>query len=463
MAAVRFSVVIPTRERAATLRHALRTCLDQNFDDFEVVVSDNAGSSATRAAVEEFAGPKVRYVRTPELLAMSSNWDFAVAQARGEYVVLIGDDDGLLPHALAELDALTRERKARVVRWEPAYYTWPSFALPGESDYLRVPLGRGVRELSGLDTIRSVIGFRLPYAALPMLYNAAVHRAVLDELRAKVGRVFPHSVPDVYSGFAVAAVAGRFLSTDIPMSISGQSGASNGIATLFNRGRSAIDREFRDLNAKEGLLPDPRIPDLPVFPHVPVADAFAFARRNLFPDEAVDLDRRQFAEGCVANLRVATEEDWREGLRRLRESLADDPATFAWFDAELANRPFPGPLPSRLKPARMGFDGEFLHLNAAEFGVTDVTAAAGLCDHILNYRADGVAYRGLLVQELRRVNAERQQLIDQLQVECEARLAVIRDLDARLREATRGGPLKRAARWVKRRFTALRVAAMAGR
>ncbi|HVL16189.1 MAG TPA: hypothetical protein VM529_26695, partial [Gemmata sp.] len=135
----------------------------------------------------------------------------------------------------------------------------------------------------------------------------------------------------------------------------------------------------------------------------------------------------------------------------------------AWFDAELANRPFPGPLPSRLKPARMGFDGEFLHLNAAEFGVTDVTAAARLCDHILNYRADGVAYRGLLEQELRRVNAERQQLIDQLQVECEARLAVIRDLDARLREATRGGPLKRAARWVKRRLTALRVAAMAGR
>jgi hypothetical protein len=104
----------------------------------------------------------------------------------------------------------------------------------------------------------------------------------------------------------------------------------------------------------------------------------------------------------------------------------------------------------------MGFDGEFLHLNAVEFGVSDVTKAAKLCDHILNYRFSGVAYRGVLVQELRRINAERQLVIDRLQVECEKRLAVIHDLDARLREALRGGPFKRAARWMKRRVMGLK-------
>ena len=449
MAAVKFSVVIPTRERAATLRHSLRTCLDQKFDDYEIIVSDNDGSPATKAVVDEVACAKVRYVRTPGLLAMSSNWDFAVSHARGEYVILIGDDDGLLPHALPELDRLTRERDAKVVRWEPAYYTWPSFALPGHADYLRVPLGRGVRELVGIDVIRTVISFEISYSALPMLYNAAVHRSILEELRAKTGRVLPHPVPDVYSGFAIAAVAGRYLSTDIPMSIAGQSGGSNGIAVLFNRGCSAIDREFRELNAKEGMLPDPRIPDLPVFPHVPVADSFAFAKRKLFPDADVELDRREFVAGCVANLRVHNAGDWDEALRRLRESLADDPAAQEWFDAELAHAPFREPPPARLRPKRMGFDGEFLHLHAPQFGVSDVASAARLCDHILNYRANGVAYRGALVQELRRVNAERQQVIDRLQAECEARLAVINDLDARLREALRGGPLRRAARWLK--------------
>ncbi|HSQ54984.1 MAG TPA: glycosyltransferase family 2 protein, partial [Gemmata sp.] len=279
MAAVRFSVVIPTRERAETLRYALHTCLDQKFDDYEIVVSDNDSSPATREVVAEAKSAKVRYFRTPRLLAMSSNWDFAVSQARGEYVILIGDDDALLPHALAELDKLFREQKARVIRWEAAFYTWPSFVLKGQENYIRVPMGRALREVAGLDVIRAVIGFLTPYTALPMLYNASVHRSILDELRANTGRVFPHPVPDIYSGFAIAAVAGNFLTTDVPMSIAGQSGASNGIATLFHRGASPIDREFRDLNAREGFHSDPRIPELPAFPHVPVADAFSFAKR----------------------------------------------------------------------------------------------------------------------------------------------------------------------------------------
>ena len=219
MAAVKFSVVIPTRERATTLRHALRTCLDQNFDDYEVVVSDNDSSPATKAVIDEAASRRVRYVRSPGLLAMSSNWDFAVSHARGEYVILIGDDDGLLPHALAEVDRITREHDAKVVRWTQVYYTWPSFALPGQADYLRVPLGRGLAEVASLDLIRAVIGFRLPYTALPMLYNAAVHRSVLDEL-PKTGRVFPHPVPDVYWARRRRG-RGAILLDRAPMSVSG--------------------------------------------------------------------------------------------------------------------------------------------------------------------------------------------------------------------------------------------------
>lgn len=459
MATVKFSVVIPTRERAATLKHALRTCLNQNFDDYEIIVSDNDSSPPTKAVVDEAASTKVRYVRTPGPLAMSSNWDFAVSHARGEYVLLIGDDDGLLPHALAELDRLTREQSANVVRWDPAYYTWPSFAIPDQADYLRVPLGRGLREVTAIDTIRAVIGFRTLYTALPMFYNAVIHRSILDTLRQKTGRVFPHPVPDVYSGFAVAAVAGRYFSTDVPMSVAGQSGASNGIAVLFNRGRSAIDREFRDLNAKEGLHSDPRIPDLPVFPHVPVADSFIFAKAKLFPDSEVDLDRKQFVSGCVANLRVATESQWHEGMQLLRESLADEPALQAWFDAELANTPFRELPPPRLRAERLGFDGEYLHLNAAEFGVANVADAAELCEQLLNCRREGARFAGPLLQELRRALADRQHVIEKLEAECAIRLAKIEELDARLRAALRGGPLKRLARWVKHRINALKPVA----
>ena len=43
----RFSIVMPTRNRAALLPWAIRSALEQRFDDFEVVVSDNASSDRT--------------------------------------------------------------------------------------------------------------------------------------------------------------------------------------------------------------------------------------------------------------------------------------------------------------------------------------------------------------------------------------------------------------------------------
>lgn len=495
---VRFSVVIPTRERAETLRFALRTCLEQSFDDYEIVVSDNFSSPATRAVVEEAASPRVRYVRTSEPVAMSTSWEFAVSHARGEYVTLIGDDDGLLPHALGELDRVARETGTKAIRWDPAFYTWPNVALPGQGNYLRLPFGCAMAERDGRAAIREVIAFREFYTALPMLYNSAVHRDVLADLRRLTGRVFPHPIPDVYSGFAIAHAAGRYISTTVPMSVSGQSGASNGIATLFNRGRNAIDAEFHALNARDGLRSEPTVPDLPAFPHVVVADSFAFAKRTLFPDLAADIDRRALSVACVVGSRVA-EADWPAALATVREALADLPEEQAWFDAELAATPFRAPPAVQMRPSRLGFDGTYLHLDAAAFGVIDVAAAARLCEQLLNYRDQPVPYSpeddrhvaAMKIAELAFVCDERERAIlwlhltssellqsthalrqsqsellqsrsellaavNRLQGTCEEREQIIRrvgaqsrDLDQRLREERRWS-LKRPFRVAKR-------------
>ncbi len=391
MSTVKFSVVIPTRERAETLRFALGSCLDQSFDDYEVIVSDNFSSAPTREVAEAAGSPRVRYVRTPEPLALSRSWEFAVAHARGEYVLLIGDDDGLLPHALRELDAILTRTGARAVRWDAAFYTWPAVALPGQGNYLRVPMSRSLTARDGGDAIRQAVAFRDLYTELPMLYNAAVRRDVLAELRTRTGCVFPHRYPDVYSGLAVAYVAGRFLSAGVPMTVSGLSAASTGVATLFGRGRNPIDDEFHALNARDGFRPEPRVPDLPVFPQVPVADAFAFAKRVLFPELDADVDRTALARACVARTRVS-ESDWPAALGAVRAALSDSEELRAWFDRELADTPYRAPEPVELRPAALGFDGTYLHLDAAALGVRDVAAAARLCEHLLDYRHRPVEY-----------------------------------------------------------------------
>src|SRR5579872_799963 len=285
MAALKFSVVVPTRERAETLRHCLRTCLDQDFQDYEVIVSDNDGSPPTRAVVDEIGSQKVKYVRTPRALSLASSWDFAVSHARGEYVLLIGDDDGLLPHCLVELDKITRESKQKVIRWDAAFYTWPNCALPGQGDYLRIPLQIGSGEIDAIAAIRDVITFRQLYTILPMIYNSAVHRDVLETIRGKSRRLFSNRYADIYSGFTTAHVAGRYLSLDMPMSVSGQSSASTGVAVFFFRNLSPIDREFQELNRQETIQDHHQLPELTIFPHTAVVESFLEAKQVFFPND----------------------------------------------------------------------------------------------------------------------------------------------------------------------------------
>ena len=96
-----FSIVIPTRARPDTLRHALRTVLAQTDGDFEVIVHESGDDPATAATVAEFDDPRVRFFKTGEPMRMTENWERALAHVRGDYVLFIGDDDGLLPDACA--------------------------------------------------------------------------------------------------------------------------------------------------------------------------------------------------------------------------------------------------------------------------------------------------------------------------------------------------------------------------
>ena len=95
-----FSIVMPTRNRAKTLEYAIQTALFQDFDDYEVVVADDASEDNTADVVRSHANEKIRYVRTPRPLGISKNFEFGLSQSRGIYTLMQGDDDGFLPTTL---------------------------------------------------------------------------------------------------------------------------------------------------------------------------------------------------------------------------------------------------------------------------------------------------------------------------------------------------------------------------
>lgn len=97
------SVAVPTYNRAALLRDAVSSILAQSYATLEVLIGDNSSADETPAVVASFTDPRVRAVRHATNLGMVGNWNVLRTMARGEFFLLLSDDDLLEPDALARL------------------------------------------------------------------------------------------------------------------------------------------------------------------------------------------------------------------------------------------------------------------------------------------------------------------------------------------------------------------------
>ena len=91
------SIIIPTRNRAHLLKYALRSAIQQSYQNIEIVVCDNYSTDNTIEVVESFNSQNIIYVRTNNALSMPDNWEFALHKASGEYITYLTDDSYLLP------------------------------------------------------------------------------------------------------------------------------------------------------------------------------------------------------------------------------------------------------------------------------------------------------------------------------------------------------------------------------
>ncbi len=95
---------MPVYQGENYLREALDSLLAQTFEDFEIVISDNASTDATFAICQEYAGrdPRIRYHRQNENIGAVKNYNLVFDMARGRYFKWAAHDDVCLPRFLEE-------------------------------------------------------------------------------------------------------------------------------------------------------------------------------------------------------------------------------------------------------------------------------------------------------------------------------------------------------------------------
>lgn len=240
-----FSIVIPTRGRARQLLHSLRTVLEQDFADIEVIVQDNASGPDVRAVAESFQDPRVRYYRSDVDLAMQHNWEAALPHARGEFVLYLGDDDGLTPDCLSRAARCIARTGVDIVNLNSASYGWPCCPDPERRDYLSAMTAMAMTNddyimLSRDLELRSIFSNLSLGALSAMIYVAVVRRSIIDKVLNKYRIYFGHPVPDVWTAFANLWATDRFACLSWAGHVSGVSGASTGGGLLVGGEKEKI-------------------------------------------------------------------------------------------------------------------------------------------------------------------------------------------------------------------------------
>ena len=128
---MKFSVLLPTRNGGAFLENCIRSILDQGYDDMELVISDNANADKTPQIIEQFAGdPRVKTLRLETPVSVTDNWNHALNASSGDYILMMGDDDYLLPGYFRRMEQILDKYNQPDCVVHNAY----SYVAPGSID-----------------------------------------------------------------------------------------------------------------------------------------------------------------------------------------------------------------------------------------------------------------------------------------------------------------------------------------
>lgn len=259
------SVVIPTRNRQVYCQKSFEQVKSVVSENVEIIIQDNSDDNSMSSYFAPYESEQIIYHYHEGVLSFVENFSEAVALSHGEYVCMIGDDDGVLPIIEQVADYCVRKNLDAFVPALSAVYSWPCSTpyLPGgEKGYLYIaPMTAKIEKLDCDSARKNLMRHSFQEyqtTGVPRLYHGIVSRKKLDEIKDRTGHYFGGLTPDMYMAVALSYVCKKVEKASFPITISGicPTSGSAASATGAHTGEMADAPHFKghtEYNWKEQI------------------------------------------------------------------------------------------------------------------------------------------------------------------------------------------------------------------
>jgi len=195
---MKFSVLLPTRNGAKYLKTCIQSILNQTYDDMELIIFDNANTDGSASIIESFAKDnRIKNYKTQVVVSVTENWNNALNKSSGDYVLMIGDDDYLLPKFFEKMELIIdRNNEPDGITYNGYAFVYPDVIKDSKTSFYSDPHFHyedylDSEKLLPVDFLKSIVESmfsfhpRVPLNALPHLWSRrAINRIKGDLFRA---------------------------------------------------------------------------------------------------------------------------------------------------------------------------------------------------------------------------------------------------------------------------------------
>lgn len=251
----KLSIIIPTKNRKQYCAAAVKQILLLGHKELQIIVQDNSEDDELSVILkDEIECGKVTYNYVPGDISFVDNFSIPISLCEGQYVCMIGDDDGILANIMKVVDTAITNDSDAVIPGLNSVYFWPteqSIIKGGENGYLCLSYiknkSKKINPEQGLRQLMKKGGQDYQKCDLPRLYHGIVKRTMLEKIKTMTGHYFMGLTPDIYMAVALGIVCKNVLRIGYPITVSGicsKSGSSDS-ATGKHTGKLEDAPHFR--------------------------------------------------------------------------------------------------------------------------------------------------------------------------------------------------------------------------